>query len=847
MEWLFICLIGVLVFLLLAGKSKPQLSNESMDTSSTSSDRDLALQEMMATLETEVALINQINRKVSAQQETPQRSLELVKESQTLLRNLVKKTRAFPEIKLTQLQPLQKQLNDLESQIYQTIFGNKTESRVTVQAQSSKVDEPVSVGNKLPSEVERNFRTPSKPNGVGATKWVQPGESVVVAGVNLTGGLIYVGTSLSTAYGEEDPSLINPNKPVADWGSFTNPVGDYWPSYSSISKESRRAYLNWLMGGRNHPEADIGYVFLYFYGFERRAVIDAAKDSSAEKDLPIIATELRRLLAVYGGKSASFKRYANELLNWIEVSSFNPKLYLEPIPVFEKTWELPLYIRLALGRAALDGVPVPPPLALAWVKLDPGISLRTPATRCPEEFDKLFLLHYQQDFKAGLTLPRNKTKLRVVYRPSSSGLNGYNEIKLNFGETPDVSVLTAPIGKLRKIVEKATDELASYSRFLAKNPDQRGSLEGLLQLPVALWPEKAHTALKSLIGEMEKGFIALPYSELLGTFNTQSALSKDKVVGLAKALESFNVGMEPDVLSGAKVPGLNDTVVLFSHRGIEPLSRNSSAYNAALLTLQLSAAIAAADGEFSAQEIDHLANQLQSWQHLTPGHLERLAAHLRLLKYSPVSLPSLKKKLEVLDLPVKEALASFMVSVVQSDGIAGPAEIKMLEKLYKMLGLESKRVFSDVHAIAVAASPSMVPGSGANIEKVGFKLDTARIAELQKDTEKVSALLSDIFKEEESPTVAIVEPEEVPEVEDSAYEPGLLGLDEAHSSLARLLLSRPEWSREELLDVAADLDLMLDGALEQINEAAFDAYDSPLTEGEDPITVNTEILEKLKI
>ena len=61
-----------------------------------------------------------------------------------------------------------------------------------------------------------------------------------------------------------------------------------------------------------------------------------------------------------------------------------------------------------------------------------------------------------------------------------------------------------------------------------------------------------------------------------------------------------------------------------------------------------------------------------------------------------------------------------------------------------------------------------------------------------------------------------------------------------------MLLSRPEWSREELLDAAADLDLMLDGALEHINEASFDAYDSPLTEGENPITVNIEVLEKLE-
>ncbi|MNH27836.1 hypothetical protein D3C79_879630 [compost metagenome] len=61
-----------------------------------------------------------------------------------------------------------------------------------------------------------------------------------------------------------------------------------------------------------------------------------------------------------------------------------------------------------------------------------------------------------------------------------------------------------------------------------------------------------------------------------------------------------------------------------------------------------------------------------------------------------------------------------------------------------------------------------------------------------------------------------------------------------------MLLSRPQWSREELLDVASDLDLMLDGALERINEVSFDTHDIPFTEGEDPVDVNPEILEKLE-
>jgi hypothetical protein len=41
------------------------------------------------------------------------------------------------------------------------------------------------------------------------------------------------------------------------------------------------------------------------------------------------------------------------------------------------------------------------------------------------------------------------------------------------------------------------------------------------------------------------------------------------------------------------------------------------------------------------------------------------------------------------------------------------------------------------------------------------------------------------------------------------------------------------------------MELMLDGALERINEAAMDKFDLPITEGEDPVEVNMEIAEKV--
>jgi len=38
---------------------------------------------------------------------------------------------------------------------------------------------------------------------------------------------------------------------------------------------------------------------------------------------------------------------------------------------------------------------------------------------------------------------------------------------------------------------------------------------------------------------------------------------------------------------------------------------------------------------------------------------------------------------------------------------------------------------------------------------------------------------------------------------------------------------------------------MLDGALEVINEAAFDQYDEAVIEGDDPFEVNADVLQEL--
>lgn len=689
-----------------------------------------------------------------------------------------------------------------------------------------------------PKSTAPGYALPKAPKEAAPGRWVPPGEPVRVADVALPDGMVYVGARLDAPNGRTSPCLINGLLPVAGAGDYRTRQLGYWPSYADASPGERRAYLTWLAEGRTNPDCDIGYVFLFFYGLERRTILDSSENAAAKEDWPAIVRELRRLLAIYGEKSGSFRHYAGELLSWIELDGAASALYKKPVPDFPRTYELPPYLRLALGQAANDRAPIPASLGLAWVRMAPDYRLRTAATRCTMEFERLFTARYHDDLGAGLVIPKNRTKLKFVYRAASAGLAGTN-ISIGFGDVPDVTALTRPIKTLAAIADRCTDQLAAYSRLVGRDPSLADSLECRVLLPAAAWVAEDKARLDALSTRVRTGSITLTMKELETSLgDTGQPLTRKGIRSLAQLLEAAEIGMEPNVLGGARIPQPEDSIVLFEQLAQDANVGEGAEYQTAALTLQMGSALALADGKFGEQEIGFLRGRIDEWERLTSAERRRLHAHLRLLVAGPPTLAALKKKLEPLTTAVRESVAACMVTLAQSDGFVSPDEVKFLEKIYKALGIEPDRVFSDVHAAGTGASRT----SPAKSPAAGIQLDADRIAALQQDTARVSAMLSEIFTEE-VPDQGAPEPVE-PEPHG---QPSLLpGLDEPHCAFARLLLTRPQWARAELEDAAADLGLMLDGALEQINEAAFDTLDAPLCEGDDPIDVDTELLEKIE-
>lgn len=716
-----------------------------------------------------------------------------------------------------------------------------------------------------------SFSIPTSRMQVADARWIPAGESVTVAGFLIPGGMIYVGGVLHD-YETSEPSLINPKLRITN--SYVNPedrLMSYWPSYDAISPDARRGYLQWLTGGRLDPLADTGYVFLFFYGLERRALVDAVDDSQAAADIPLIIDEVKRLLEIYG-ENRSFRGYATALLNHVDGNIVDPNSYLShPPQIVPNSYEMPLSLRIGLGQHAANKHPVNAGWAFAWALADPNIGKRTPVARCSEVFETLFKLRYASFHPGGLLLSHNKTKLKASYRPASAVLR---IPATSIDDLPDVMATSGTRKILQRLVDVCTAELEPYSRYLGRNPESAETLEGLLQLPVMLWPNSARAEFDDLEAKIGEDLIVMSFGELAGRFKSAGALSRDKVLALARALECRHIGIEPDVLAGSRTPKAADKIALFVAQPEDGALRASAAYNAASVTLDLASAVASADGDTSLEEMSLLSQHIDSWSHLSVAHQKRLKAHLQIQIQQPPTLASLKKRLGPLPSNAKRTIASFLAHLAQADGIVSPSEVKLLERVYKALQLDSQLLYSDLHGAAAGVAsypartsslltPAAVRPATPSESTSGFTLDHDRIAQLQQETAAVSALLAKVFTDEDASQPAFeqtdkpghdraAESDGQPPVSFSSQTTAesnadISGLDLEHSAFLRLLVSRTEWSRSELEAAASDMELMLDGALEQINDMAFDRFDMPVTEGDDPVEINADILEELAL
>jgi len=690
--------------------------------------------------------------------------------------------------------------------------------------------------------------------------WVPAHRSIEVAGYSIQGGMLYVGDYLQSAggYADPDPALINPRLDV-DRNRLNVGVAamGYWPSYSHIEPASRAAYLEWLSTGRSDPTAYIGYVYLYFYGLERRALADAVTSVAAQGEIDAIRGEVERLLTIYQGNN-SFRRYANDFLEVLCLRESSSRFYEKEPPRERNGYELPISVRVALGQLSAETKPIPPDWAVTWLIFHPEAHLRTPAKRCPDEFRQLFKIHYSRRYGEGILIAPNKTKISYEYRPASASFS--RSLKVPLGDIPDVSTLTGPLNKLVEISNQCADELEPFSRYVGRSDADRQGLAAIALLPPAL-SGLAKSAEVSQLRDWIKGYskggdsIEVPAVDLIHQWPGAEGdvLATKESTLLAQLLEKLGYGLEPDPRFGGSALKAGERAVLFSVGSDSPKAP-SLQYKASTALLHVGVAVANSDGTVAESERNYLLSYIDAAMHLSDDERKRLHAHLLWLIGSAPGLVGLKRRIDILSPQQKEALAHFILGVVGADGKIEPGEIKVLTKIYPILGIPEDDVYIHLHALMTKPASATeepvtiqiahdkttgfaIPALGEMKRKVagGVILDMRAVRAKLEATAEVSALLSTIFVEE-TPSLPLI----------SSEAKGTIGsLDTAHSQLLRTIMSKGEMSRGEYEHLATNLGLLPDGALEEINDAAFEVCDRPVCEGDDPIHVDPEVAREM--
>lgn len=687
-----------------------------------------------------------------------------------------------------------------------------------------KVETSSSYGNRIYQQPEQ---TKNKSKG----RWVQPNETINLKNVSIANGFFYFGGVLEGQnYGGTECSLVDETLTTKDFNySFTDDSLNYWPRYQGLSPACRGAYINWLASKRDMPNSPIGYVFIYFYGIERRIVVDHKEGKVNQQELKQLCHEIERLRSVFKD-NYSFNNYSTNLLEYVAITS--PEAYSIPDSQIRNSIYSDV-LKYRLAKLAHADSPVYPELAYTWIAEHPDYNLRTPSRRCKKEFKALFIKKYIDRYQEGIKIKPNKTKLRLEYRPASNSLRYF---QYYVGDLCDPTVLSAPVKKLAEIALECSDELDSYSRYLGKQDTSRDDLGAIALLPesliddfnVPMIEELSNWATEAL--ENHDGIVAFKDLWSLTKQTIPKKLYKKEIELICNLIEKAGFSLAPHPqLHGSKF-SVDDKVVIYKINKSDQL-QGSVVFDDVAIKLRLGSIVAHADLRIDSKEVAFLEELISLNDNLSSSEKISLQAYLKWLLISPSDFNGLKAGLEKLRDSDTTVVRKILISTALSDGRVVPDEVKEIEKLYVKLGLDKATVPTDIHQFSSnrGAIDRKPVKSQAN---KSVELDESLLQHLEHETKAAQNILNEIFKDskedDESENEAVV-----PTLENKALE------------IYRMVADKESVSVSEFEGICSKYGFFVDAAIDSINEWAIDKVAAPVIEYDNEIIIDREIAEEL--
>lgn len=692
-------------------------------------------------------------------------------------------------------------------------------------------------------------------------RWIMPGRLVNIHGLNIPGGMIYVGEFLSATPGGgwlgdiTAPCLINPALKIAR-RQLSLPLDlEYWPHYSDITADQRLTYLTWLSNGGRDGSYPVGYAFLYFYGLERRLLVDAPQ---AEEEALIVA-EITRLRDLYAS-NGSLASYSQRLMDVVELRrGFAGPCGLagwRPDPAtISRGSGMPLPLQIKLSLHALQGVPLDCEHATAaMLALPPyqgGPSFTIGMSRTRTEFIELVRQRFADTYPGGYKLTEiSPSNLPLVYHSAAQHLNVELCIK-GVGRLPDPALLDWT--GLTELGTRAAQDLGAYAKLVGKDRRHAGSVEAAMTLPAEIAHLGAMGPFRTWLASLPGPVGPVP----LGTLGQWCFGPNKEPAGLKQAREMSAMltvagyGMEPDPTHGGGRPDAEVFLFSFGDPASARVTPSQDFHNAVIAAHVLLSAE-------PHQDLLLLTSCLESSFSLPSPEAVRFAARVRTLRGRLLPPGKLKSLLGPLCQADRAAIAAHAKSAAFR-GTLSQAVTSAVERLQDLCGVgrpalrERNALSADMQhrrtkTVTSSAEPVIVeqrttaevfripPPKVVAPEPAGLSIDMDKVDAILRETREVAEVLAPIYEEDAAVPVlptAISVPAETPR---------FAGLGAGHAWLLEGLCGQETWVRTEFEARAKAIGLMPDGAIEAINEWAFDAFGDALIEDGDPLTINVALL-----
>ena len=340
----------------------------------------------------------------------------------------------------------------------------------------------------------------------------------------------------------------------------------------------------------------------------------------------------------------------------------------------------------------------------------------------------------------------------------------------------------------------------------------------MFALPPVLWSGDEAAALLRLKEAIKNKMYLMYMDELKKEFFNLTPFSKSSLLDFAYSLETENIAMEPDIISFPDLAGDKFIFHLLKNKIPEPRVNMPYHFCRRITELAVSAYMLCNPGKTTFKLYFPIK--------LDDYFYERLKGYTLLLMRDPPSLLQCIRRLRVNDENDKQHIIRYIRDYIFEDCNTSYEAISVIEKLYKGFGFSKEKLYSDLHSGNVSA-PSA--------KNASVNLNKEKIKQLREDSDHVSSMLSDIFRDDEAAECAS------PKTDSKQETAGHFNFDKAETNFLKTILSRAEWGREELAEKARQQGLLLDGFMEIVNEAAYNEFDEALIEGDEIITVNTDI------